>query len=79
MSKKQPKQSPQSNREVMVGILWIASPLIVLFGNLILNVALRAVGVNSVAVNIFSVIAGVAGVLLVFIGPIFGIIKLTRK
>lgn len=66
---------PHKNR---TGVLWILSPFIVLIGAIIINLLLRRAGFSSSVTNIFIALAGIVGVLLLPLGPIIGIIKLTR-
>ena len=74
----------KSSNKVAKGTLWIFSGWIIIFITAIMQTIVRFVLADGPEVmlllaNIFSWIAGVAGVLLVFVGPIVGIIILTRK
>ncbi|MDB5163825.1 MAG: hypothetical protein JWS12_443 [Candidatus Saccharibacteria bacterium] len=74
----QPHETFRSNHRVRNGVLWILSPFIVLVGAAIINFLFRLAGINSPIINIVSILAGMAGVILVFVGPVLGIIKLTN-
>ncbi len=60
------------------GVLWIVSPFIVFVTIILLQFIVHAANVNSAIVNIISLLGGVAGVILVPVGPTIGIIKLSR-
>lgn len=61
------------------GVLWIISPFILLITAIIVEIIFRALGLKSAIVNILSVIIGMTGSVLLIVGPIVGIIKLSRK
>lgn len=77
------KQSTQSNKQIVSGILWIASPFIVLVGVALLQVVVRLTGDPSsgvkLVVNLISVIGGIIGAVLVIAGPVIGILKLIDR
>lgn len=67
------------NHRVRNGILWILSPFIVLVGAVIINIAVRMTGVEaSPILNILTILAGMVGMVLLFVGPVVGIVKLSR-
>lgn len=75
--------SQQSNvlvksHKVRNGVLWILSPFIVFVGTALVNIIVRFAGINSSILNIVFVLAGMVGVILIFVGPVLGIIELTR-
>jgi hypothetical protein len=69
-------QDIQPNHTVRNGILWILSPFIVLVGLVIINFLIRLAGISSPILNILTVLGGMAGVVLLFVGPIVGTVKL---
>ncbi len=75
------KANGRNNNEHKVrnGVLWILSPFIVFVITFIVTIAFRIAGLDSMIINVISLLAGIAGVLLMFIGPVIGIIKLTSK
>ncbi len=68
-----------SSHKVRNGVLWIISPFIILICVIIVNIIFRLAGVNSPFITILSMLAGMVGVIFIFVGPIIGIIKLTSK
>ncbi|HTE57302.1 MAG TPA: hypothetical protein VK694_01040 [Verrucomicrobiae bacterium] len=67
------------NHHVRSGVLWILSPFIVLVGAVIVNFAIRVAGVDSSPIlNILTLLAGMVGMVLLFVGPVIGIVKLSR-
>lgn len=61
------------------GVLWILSPFITLLAVLLINVLVRLTGIESSIFDLISVLAGMAGVILLIVGPIVGIVKLARN
>ena len=70
--------SAHKNR-VRNGVLWIVSPLVILIGTAMLNLILQLAGVTSPIVRIFTLLLGIAGLVLIIAGPIIGIYILSRK
>ena len=70
---------PTNTHRVRNGVLWILSPFIILVGVAVLQFLFRAAGIKSPIFNIISILAGMVGVILVPVGPIVGIIKLSRR
>jgi hypothetical protein len=73
-----PATQPANPHRVRNGVLWILSPFIVLTGAVVIELLCRLAGVNSSIINVMSVLVGIAGIILLPLGPILGIIKLTR-
>lgn len=68
-----------SSHKVRNGVLWIISPFIILMCVIIVNIIFRLAGVNSPFINILSMLAGLVGIIFIFVGPIIDSIKLTSK
>lgn len=60
------------------GVLWIASPFILLISVALLQFIINFVGFDFVLIKFISYLAGLTGFILIFVGPIIGIIKLTK-
>lgn len=75
----QPSPIPQDGKRIMKGVLWIISPLILLILGALLNLIVHFAGADNDVFRIFSLILGVAGVLLFIAGPIIGIMILVKK
>jgi len=60
------------------GILWILSPFILLVGVALLQLLIELGGIHSAIINILSILAGIDGVILIPLGLIVGIIKLSK-
>jgi hypothetical protein len=74
-------QSPvlSSNpHRVRNGVIWILSPFILLIGVVLLQLLLQLIGLRSPIINIIGILCGIAAAILIPVGPIIGIIKLTR-
>ncbi len=71
-------QSSNPHR-VRNGVLWICSPAIVLITVTVLQFLVHFAGLNLAIINIISILGGMAGVILLFVGPIVGIIKLSHN
>ncbi|MCU0667236.1 MAG: hypothetical protein MUF85_01295 [Patescibacteria group bacterium] len=75
----------KKNKKVLKGILWIFSGWIIIFTVIILQILFRLVfntvdgNIFMLLVNIFTWLFGLAGFMLIFAGPIIGIIILTKK
>ena len=67
------------NHNTRNGVLWILSPFIALFGVLFINIIVRFAGIQSPIINIISLLGGMAGVILIVVGPVIGIVKLVRN
>jgi hypothetical protein len=81
-----PKDPLVNKHKVRNGVLWILSPYILLLGvaflNIIVHFSLNSSTAGSPlfsALNIISVLGGLAGVILIPVGLIVGIIRLTKK
>jgi hypothetical protein len=61
------------------GVLWILSPFIVFISVALLQFVFRLTGLNSPIINILSLLAGMAGLILIPVGPIVGIITLAKR
>lgn len=75
-------QQPQTSanpHKVRDGILWIISPFILLICIAMLQFFARLLIVHSVLLNILATLAGMAAVILIPVGLIMGIIKLSQK
>lgn len=78
-SYQQPALAQPSNHKTKNAVLWILSPLILLVGVAVINIIMRLIGSTSAILNVFSLLGGMAGVVLIFVGPIVGIVKLTSR
>jgi len=70
--------------KTLKAILWIASGFIALILTVLLQIIVRFVfntndGAIVTIINIFSWLGGVAGVVLLFVGPVVGIVTLVKK
>ena len=72
-------QERPSPHRVRNGVLWIVSPLIVFVCAGIMSAVLAAAHIHSAFANIIIVLLGLAGGLLVIIGPIVGVVILSRR
>ncbi|HMS23520.1 MAG TPA: hypothetical protein PKB09_01810 [Candidatus Saccharibacteria bacterium] len=74
------RQSKKSshNSKVKNGIFWILSPFIFLLIVIILNIISRFSGIDSTIIDVISLMAGITGIILIFVGPIIGILKLSK-
>lgn len=74
---------PTDPKKVLKAILWMVSPFVLLFGaafiSFIAQFTLGSEGGLAIALNIITLLMGVIGVLMVFIGPVIGIVILARK
>lgn len=75
----QPSSIPQDGKRIMKGVLWIISPFILLILGALLNLIVHFAGADNDVFRLFSLILGVAGVLLFIAGPIIGIMILVKK
>ena len=72
--------SPSPHR-VRNGVLWIVSPFVILIGISLLQALVHLLHLSqpvAAIFNILSLLIGVAGVILIPVGLIMGILKLTR-
>ncbi len=74
-----PATSNTQVHRVRDGVLWILSPFLVLFASVAITIIVKFAGINSPIVNIILLLLGLAGVVLIFVGPVVGIIKLARN
>lgn len=75
----QPSPIPRDGKRTMKGALWIISPFMLLILAAVLNLIVHFAGADNVIFRIFSLILGVAGVVLFIAGPIIGIMILVKK
>jgi len=61
------------------GVLWILSPFIILITVSILQFVEHIFNINVAVFNIIALLAGIAGLILLFVGPLIGIIKLSKR
>ncbi|MBC7581646.1 hypothetical protein H7097_02125 [Aeromicrobium sp.] len=70
--------NPHYARDVRRGILWIVSPFIILISVAILQFIFHFAGIDSKFIDILAILIGFAGVVLLIVGPIIGIIKIVK-
>ncbi len=76
------KQKPQDPHKVRNGILWICSPFILLVSVSLIQFVARLANPNArggLGINIISLLIGVAAIILIPVGLIVGIMKLSKK
>jgi hypothetical protein len=71
---KQPK--PKDPNNTRNAILWICSPVIIWVAIAVVQFVLHLTDLSSPLTTIVAVLAGIASVVLFFVGPIIGVIKL---
>ncbi len=71
--------TPQNKNRVRNGVLWILSPFIVFTTLIILSGILNFTNTRVAELNLILLLMGITGVLLVFIGPVVGIVILVSK
>ena len=71
--------SPEQKKRTRTALLWIFSPFIAWFGAIIVMVICQALGFSSAVLNIITMVAGLGGVILLVVGPVVGILQLTRR
>ena len=74
----------KQNKKIAVGVLWIFSGVIAIICVALLQLLLRFVfnandGPIASIINIISWLIGAAGVLLIMVGPVIGVIILAKK
>ena len=69
---------PATPHHVRNGVLLILSPFIILAGAIVLQLPFDRAGIHSPIINIVSALAGIAGIIMLPLGPILGIMKLSR-
>ena len=69
---------PSDHHRVRNGVLWIVSPFIVLVGVALLQVLFHSAHITSSVINIIAFLGGIVGIILIPVGPIIGIRKLSR-
>jgi hypothetical protein len=74
-----PLSSPAANHQVRTAVLWFLSPFMVFVGALVMSIAFRLAGVDSRLTNIGILLLGLVGMVMLVVGPVMGIIKLTRR
>jgi hypothetical protein len=72
-------QHTSSPHRVRNGVLLILSPFIILIGNVIIQVIFRMAGIHSPIINIIAILGGIVGIVMLPLGPILGIMKLSKS
>lgn len=80
---------PADPHKVRKAIFWIAGPYVVILLVAVLEFVVRFIGsqrddmgvisIFRIVINIFAIIIGVVAVPMMIVGPIVGIVKLTKK
>lgn len=90
LSQQQPITTPRDPHRVRNAVFWIAGPFVVLIATVLLQFVSRfamagteSSGLSpsgfSKAVNVLTIIIGIAAVPMMIIGPVVGIVKLSKK
>ena len=70
--------SPGEKKSKSVAVFWILSPVVFLIGGFIIALVTRLAGISSPLINMLTILIGMAGVILIIVGPVIGIIKLKQ-